>query len=228
MTLTSEDIKFKNIETYVVPQGTLEIQKDTFMGCCNLSSVVLPEGLYSIGPNSFADTKIRSIALPASLGHISYFGINNEAYHNSFQGDFAGCTTLEEILISNYGLVELLPHGLRRLCRYITEEEMSRLLTAGPPAGPPAAKCVKELHVAMKRLYLEVGKYLRGPQLVGIDTNVSVNTPVKIICELTRKLSMINMLSETLMGLSDEFNVASDSAEDMSNSIISSLFSLSE
>ncbi len=63
-------------EAYI-PCGITEIPCGTFSGCINLTDVVLPEAVESIGPCAFADCQIRQIVLPAGLKELGVLAFVN-------------------------------------------------------------------------------------------------------------------------------------------------------
>lgn len=60
-----------NIKTVIVEEGITSIGDNSFYGCSNLSNVILPEGLLRIGESAFYGCdSLRSITLPDSVGYI--------------------------------------------------------------------------------------------------------------------------------------------------------------
>ena len=64
-----------------VPAGTKAIASETFFGDRSLDTVILPEGLESIGSKAFAKSSVRLIFLPESVNHIE-------------SDAFSGCTVV--------------------------------------------------------------------------------------------------------------------------------------
>ncbi|MBO4415661.1 MAG: leucine-rich repeat domain-containing protein [Lachnospiraceae bacterium] len=67
------DMKFRGdskIKKVVVKKGVTSICDYAFLGCSNLKTVSLPDGLLSIGVKSFENTNIKKIAIPSSVRRI--------------------------------------------------------------------------------------------------------------------------------------------------------------
>lgn len=110
----------------VVPEGVIKIEgypddamwwRGAFEGCKMLTSIVLPEGLQSIGDDAFMGCeRLKSIALPASLKHIrgrafqGCYSLTSITLPESLQsiewGAFMGCEWLTSIV---------LPEGIQSL-----------------------------------------------------------------------------------------------------------------
>ncbi len=72
------------LSVVVLPEGIVSIGSDAFNGCTALKEVRISEGLVSVGDNAFMDcTSLREIRLPDSVTHL---GIRA----------FDGCTSLEQ------------------------------------------------------------------------------------------------------------------------------------
>ena len=67
-----------------LPEGLTVIEEESFMGDTSLESVVLPEGLETIGPRAFAESSLIEINIPAG---VTSLGVNA----------FDGCTNLRTI-----------------------------------------------------------------------------------------------------------------------------------
>lgn len=63
-----------------------EIGPQAFIGCSDLQSVIIPNGVTSIGEGAFAETGLTSVAIPSTVTSIG-------------DGAFAGCTNLQSITI---------------------------------------------------------------------------------------------------------------------------------
>ena len=76
------------VPTEIVGQTVYALSEDCFAGCTQLTAVILPEGLASIGDGAFSGcTSLRGIAVPESVNVIG-------------EDAFSGCTALEAISIS--------------------------------------------------------------------------------------------------------------------------------
>ncbi len=76
-----------NITGVILPDGITSVGDGAFAGCTNLKTITLPEGVTSIGANAFNKcTNLASITLPKSLK-----SVGGEA--------FAGCTHLIQLYI---------------------------------------------------------------------------------------------------------------------------------
>lgn len=83
------NMAFRNssLESIVLPEGLASIGKGAFQECVSLTSVVLPEGLESVDDLAFSGcTALAEINLPSSVRMIGYQA-------------FAGCTSLESLVI---------------------------------------------------------------------------------------------------------------------------------
>ncbi len=92
-----------NLVSVVLPDGIISIGDSTFIGCAKLESVVFGEGLISIGDTTFEKgynqpTSLKSVYFPASL---KTMGINT----------FKECTSLEEVIFAPNSQLEKLPTG---------------------------------------------------------------------------------------------------------------------
>ena len=100
-----------------IPDGVKVIAANAFANCRNLESVILPDGLMTIGDNAFSGTAIFNVSIPPSVTRIG-----NSAFHNCgglsaitlpeglrYIGDeaFYGCDLLSEIeipaIVTNVG-----------------------------------------------------------------------------------------------------------------------------
>ena len=73
-------------EHVIIREGVTSIGRYAFYGMGNVTSVVLPDTVVSIGYDSFSSCGIKAITLPASLEVIK-------------EGAFEGCSALTEIVI---------------------------------------------------------------------------------------------------------------------------------
>lgn len=55
------------LKSVIVPDSVLEISADAFSGCTNLTTIILPNGLKTIGDRAFYQSGITSITIPASV-----------------------------------------------------------------------------------------------------------------------------------------------------------------
>jgi len=81
----------KNLRTVDIPVGVTVLEGDQgssgltssspvagpFAGCSSLTSIILPEGLTTIGATSFAGTSITSINLPSTIRRIGHYAFGN-------------------------------------------------------------------------------------------------------------------------------------------------------
>ena len=56
-----------NITSIKCPSSLLEIENNAFIGCRNLSSVILNDGLINIGQEAFLDTNLKSVEIPYTV-----------------------------------------------------------------------------------------------------------------------------------------------------------------
>lgn len=78
---------------------TTAIADEGFKGCTEITEVIIPEGITTIGKRAFKGcTKLRKVTLPSTIVEID-------------QGAFNGCTRLEEIGVAEGGL----PEGLETI-----------------------------------------------------------------------------------------------------------------
>jgi len=76
-----------NLTELVIPEGILSIGDKAFSGCKSLVSVKLPEGVKGIGREAFAGcTKLADVTLSDGLTHIMYYA-------------FSGCTSLQSVTL---------------------------------------------------------------------------------------------------------------------------------
>ena len=76
-----------SLSSIVLPEGLQSIGKSAFSGCKSLSSIVLPEGLQSIWQSAFENcTSLSFIVLPEGLQSIWEFA-------------FSGCTSLSYVVV---------------------------------------------------------------------------------------------------------------------------------
>lgn len=54
-----------------IPAGTTVIETEAFYGDSSIQTVVLPEGVLTIGPRAFADSGVTKVNLPESLTEIA-------------------------------------------------------------------------------------------------------------------------------------------------------------
>jgi len=77
----------ENLKSIVIPEGITSIGNGAFEECFNLTSVKLPEGLVSIGLSAFSNCRsLKNITIPES---VTYIG----------GGAFSLCQSLESIII---------------------------------------------------------------------------------------------------------------------------------
>ena len=69
---------FASADTLVVSAEKKSVGADAFRGDKTLGSVVLEEGITSVGSGAFADSSLREITLPSSLTYIA-----ENAFHAS-------------------------------------------------------------------------------------------------------------------------------------------------
>ncbi len=82
------------ITSVIIPEGVISIGEFAFGGCDNLSSVILPSGLVTIGPMAFSECScIETIDIPSSVNYIG-------------GGAFNQCSALTSISIPE-GITEL-------------------------------------------------------------------------------------------------------------------------
>lgn len=79
--------EFGGKRSIAIPEGTEAIGPEAFSNLSELSDIVLPSSLKTIGANAFSATALRSVSFPASLRKID-------------AGAFAYCTNLSAILFS--------------------------------------------------------------------------------------------------------------------------------
>ena len=115
--ITTWDYAFednKNIEKVVISEGITNIGKQTFDGCENLKTVVVPKTIKSIGSLAFIDSKIESINLPEGLETIGIRAFANSSLKKvtipssvtSWNSAFLDANELTEATISN-GITEI-------------------------------------------------------------------------------------------------------------------------
>ena len=89
-----------------IPAGTRKILPNALMNCENLTSVVIPNGVVTIGTCSFLGCKnLKHVELPEGLRTIDV-------------GAFMGCTSLESIVIPDE--VRIIAHGAFKNCSGLT------------------------------------------------------------------------------------------------------------
>jgi hypothetical protein len=76
----------KRTELFTVPGTVRIIDDDAFYGCGLLSTVVIPEGVESIGEKAFAHSALKSVSIARSVGLIGYFA-------------FVDCLSLTDITV---------------------------------------------------------------------------------------------------------------------------------
>ncbi len=83
-------VNWKSLKSISLPPSLKRISKKAFYGCTALETVVMDEGLESIGESAFANcTKLSSAHLPATLVHIE-----KEAFYQ--------CESLTSVLLPTY------------------------------------------------------------------------------------------------------------------------------
>lgn len=58
----------------IIPEGTTSIAKEAFMGCTNLTSVVIPDSVSVIREDAFNGTGLTEIIIPNSVKRIEFSG----------------------------------------------------------------------------------------------------------------------------------------------------------
>lgn len=103
--------------SHVVPEGIVVIDDYAFFDCYHLESVILPEGLKTIGASAFAanNSKLKSIRIPDSvttIGVTAFFGSGLEqvglpkSLRTLGKGAFVHCYSLQQVEIAN-GITEI-------------------------------------------------------------------------------------------------------------------------
>ena len=73
----------ENLTSVTIPGMVQTIGDRAFLGCSNLATVTLSEGVHALGTNAFRNTALTSLVLPASLTSIdldAFSGCNNLGY----------------------------------------------------------------------------------------------------------------------------------------------------
>ena len=82
----------QNITSIIVPEGIYNLGDNVFKGCSKLDNVVLPSSLFAVGNGCFTDcSSLKRVAIN-SYPNIPIMRSNNI---------FGGCTELTEILFTN-------------------------------------------------------------------------------------------------------------------------------
>ena len=77
-----------SVKSVVLPDGLTSIGNSAFDDCFNLSGVTIPDGVTHIGDNAFSDCGIINIIIPGSVKTIG-------------SSAFSGCQNLESVIISD-------------------------------------------------------------------------------------------------------------------------------
>ena len=81
----------REITSLIIPEGVTEIGADAFSGCIQLSEIVLPDSLKYIGANAFYETSVKSLLVPAQV----------RSFGEKDSETFYGCLSLREIMVSS-------------------------------------------------------------------------------------------------------------------------------
>ncbi len=133
-------IKVSSCESgvFTVKDGTSAIADDALKDCCNISDVILPEGLISIGRHAFHGCSgIKSIKLPGSLCTIGEYAFGDCTQLESISfpkqmneigmAAFDKCSSLEKVLLPD-GITEI-GNALFNKCESLSEVRIPDTVT---------------------------------------------------------------------------------------------------
>ena len=79
-----KDPACESLESIEIPQGITEIYDNTFR-CTGLKSMVIPDGVMTIGSDSFAYCEsLESVVIPESVLYINSFRLYIHQYRRAF------------------------------------------------------------------------------------------------------------------------------------------------
>lgn len=64
------------VGAYTIPEGTEHVAKHALSGCVNITDVIIPEGVKSIGDSAFVYTSIADLTIPDSMASIGAWAFN--------------------------------------------------------------------------------------------------------------------------------------------------------
>lgn len=99
----------------------IAIKRGAFAGHSELTSIMLPESLMSIGPGSFSGTSIRTITIPKNVNR------NGEDGYVSTSGSLNGATDLTEVIFQD-GITKI-PDYICASCNNVTKIVISSSVT---------------------------------------------------------------------------------------------------
>ena len=68
----------KQAKTFTLPSGTKKIGPFAFLGCDNLHSVIIPEGVEEIGERAFNCSKVAEVVVPSTVKEIGESAMSGE------------------------------------------------------------------------------------------------------------------------------------------------------
>ncbi len=100
-----------------IPNSVVEIGDSIFYDATNLTEVVFPDNLVSIGNRAFENTKLTKVNLPTTLTNIGYCA-------------FQGVTTLQEFIIAKDAQIESINQSAFEGCTSLSVVELSDNVTS--------------------------------------------------------------------------------------------------